>query len=255
VNNHIPLFFASRTLIESVVRGLFRKLPNITLLERTAVTGIAAARRNTLEAKGVHVTPLDGGAPTTLVADLIVDASGRASKAPDPSQLPREWWWKGVWIDLKLPEHTFAGVLFPIEHGRWLVTLAGVSKNYPPSDEAGFMATLHQLRSPIIAEMVRFAEPISPVYSNRAMANRFRHYEQWKARLDGFVALGDAVCAFNPVYGQGMTTGTVSATILCDCLKQYDPATPTCHATFSSYKRVFNSTHGAWRLARIFVFL
>jgi hypothetical protein len=42
VNNHMPLFFASRTLIESVVRGLFRKLPNTTLLERVAVTGLAA---------------------------------------------------------------------------------------------------------------------------------------------------------------------------------------------------------------------
>jgi 2-polyprenyl-6-methoxyphenol hydroxylase-like FAD-dependent oxidoreductase len=74
--------------------------------------------------------------------------------------------------------------------------------------------------------MVRFAEPISPVYSNRAMANRFRHYEQWQERLDGFIALGDAACAFNPVYGQGMTTGTISATILRDCLKQHGPTTP-----------------------------
>jgi 2-polyprenyl-6-methoxyphenol hydroxylase-like FAD-dependent oxidoreductase len=253
INNHLPVFFASRTLIESAVRGLFRKLPNVTLLERTTVTSLVAVRHNTPKVTSVQVTPLDGGASTLLEADLIVDASGRASKAPEwlrelglappaetvvdsfsgyssrwfkapePEQLPPDWWWKGVWIDLKLPENTFAGVLFPVEHGRWLVTIAGVAKNYPPNDEAGFMAALHQLRSPIIGEMVRFAEPISPVYSNRAMANRFRHYEQWQERLDGFLALGDAACAFNPVYGQGMTTGAISATILRDCLNQYGP--------------------------------
>ncbi|MBI3302019.1 MAG: hypothetical protein HYZ72_08080 [Deltaproteobacteria bacterium] len=73
---------------------------------------------------------------------------------------------------------------------------------------------------------VRLAEPISPVYCNRAMANRFRHYDRWQTRLDGFVAVGDATCAFNPVYGQGMTTGTVSSTTLADCLKKYGPTNP-----------------------------
>jgi 2-polyprenyl-6-methoxyphenol hydroxylase-like FAD-dependent oxidoreductase len=256
LNNHLEVFFASRTLIESSVRGIFRKLPNVTLLERTTVTSLVAARHGVATVTGVQITPLDGGASTLLEADLVVDASGRASKAPEwlrelgltppaetvvdsfsgyssrwfkapaPEQLPCDWWWKGVWIDIKLPENTLAGVLFPVEHGRWLVTIAGVSKNYPPRDEAGFMAALHQLRSPLIGEMVRLAEPLSPVYSNRAMANRFRHYEQWQERLDGFLALGDAACAFNPVYGQGMTTGTVSASILRDCLKQHGPTHP-----------------------------
>lgn len=254
--NELPLFFASRHLLESVVRNLFHRLPKVTLLERTAVTGLNASGAGRLRATGVHLTPLDGGKPTTLNADLIVDASGRASKAcewfhalglqppeetvvdsfsgyssrwfqvKDPARLPREWWWKGVWIDIKLPENTMAGVLFPLEQHRWLVTLAGVSKNYPPNDDASFMAALHQLRSPIIGQMAEYAEPISPVYSNRAMANRFRHYERWQERLDGFVALGDAACAFNPVYGQGMTTGTVSATILGDCLKKYGATNP-----------------------------
>lgn len=276
-NNRLPLFFASRAQIEATVRGLFRKLPNVTLLERTTVTGLAATRQDHLTATGVHLTPLDGGASITLEADLIVDASGRASKAPewfreldltppqetivdsfagyssrwfkapDPSRLPREWWWKGVWIDVKLPENTFAGVLIPVEHGRWLVTIAGVAKHYPPSDEAGFMATLPQLRSPIIDEMVRLAEPISPVYSNRAMANRFRHYEQWQERLDRFIALGDAACAFNPVYGQGMTTGAVSATILRDCLKQGGPTNPDLPQQFFRAQARFQQT--PWGLA------
>src|SRR5262245_64379449 len=183
-------FFASRNLLESVVRGLFRKLPNVTLVERTTVTGIEAAHNGHLRATSVQLCPLDGGTTTRLEADLIVDASGRASKAPkwlralgleppqesvvdsfagyssrwfkapDQSCWPRDWWWKGIWIDLKAQEHMMAGVLFPVEQGRWLVTLGGVAKHYPPSDEAGFMAALENLRSPVLAETVRLAEPI-----------------------------------------------------------------------------------------------
>lgn len=70
---------------------------------------------------------------------------------------------------------------------------------------------------------MRLAEPISPIHSNRAMANRYRHYERWSARLDGYLALGDAACAFNPVYGQGMSCAAVSARILADCLATHEP--------------------------------
>ncbi|MGE0680519.1 MAG: FAD-dependent oxidoreductase [Candidatus Binatia bacterium] len=275
--NDLPLFFASRNLLESVVRRLFRKLRNVTLVERTAVTGLVATRNGHCRLTGVQLSPLAGGQPSTLEADLVVDASGRASKtpewlrelgikppeetivdsfsgyssrwfkAPPPEHLPKDWWWKGIWIDIKAPEHMTAGVLFPVENNRWLVTLGGVARHYPPSDEAEFMATLKTLRSPLLAEAVRLAEPISSVYCNRAMANRFRHYDRWSERLDGFVALGDAACAFNPVYGQGMTTGTVSATILDQCLKQYGPTNLDLSRHFFQEQAKFQAT--PWMLA------
>jgi 2-polyprenyl-6-methoxyphenol hydroxylase-like FAD-dependent oxidoreductase len=277
VFNNLPLLFASRVLIESVVRELCRKLPNVTLLERTTVTELLAARNGHVRATGVQICPLVGGIASELAADFVVDASGRASKAPEwlralgleppqetvvdsfagystrwfkaPSadRWPRDWWWKGIWIDIKAPEHMTAGVLFPVENGRWIVTLGGVARHYPPSDEAEFMASLATLRSPILAEAVRLAEPLSPVYSNRAMANRFRHYERWQERFDGFVALGDSACAFNPVYGQGMTTGTVSATILGDCLKQYGPTNPDLARHFFRAQEKFQTI--PWSLA------
>jgi 2-polyprenyl-6-methoxyphenol hydroxylase-like FAD-dependent oxidoreductase len=140
-----------------------------------------------------------------------------------------------------------AGVLFPVEQGRWIVTLGGMAKHYPPADEAGFMQALTTLRSPILAEAVRLATPISSVYSNRAMANRMRHYDQWRERLDGFIALGDSVCAFNPVYGQGMTTGAVSAAILADCLQKKDPTNPDFAQHFFRAQAQFQMH--PWRMA------
>ena len=252
----IATLFASRTLLETIVRDLLRAVPRVELLEHAAVTGLVAERRRHPRVRAVRLA--DG----ELAAELVVDASGRGSKAPawlgalgleppaetvvdshsgyatrwyrepEPARWPAEWWWKGIWVDPQEPEHMTAGVLFPVEGGRWIVTIAGIAGHYPPSDEAGFGAALGRLRSPIIAHAVQLAEPISPVYSNRAMANRFRHYERWPARLDGFLAVGDSVCAFNPVYGQGMTTAAVAACILADCLARVGPTSPTLPPTF-----------------------
>ena len=274
----LSLFFASRNLIESVVRDLFRQLPNISLMEQTIVTALDTTKNEHLKATGVQLRTADGSAQTQLKADLIVDASGRASKAPEwlqtlgleppqetvvnsfsgyssrwfqappPERWPQEWWWKGIWIDLKEPEVLTAGVLFPVEHGRWVITMGGAARQYPPTDEDDFMDALStRLRSPVLAEAARLAEPISPVYGYRSMTNRFRHYEHWQERLDGFVALGDAVCAFNPVYGQGMTTGTLSAATLEDCLTQYGVTNPdVCQHFFRAQAKVQESP---WRLA------
>jgi hypothetical protein len=161
--------------------------------------------------------------PAETVVDSLSGYSTRWFRAPEPERWPREWWWKGIWIDPLLPEERTAAVLFPVEGGRWIVTIAGLGGHYPPGDEAGFAATLDTLRSPLLAAAVRLAEPISPVYGSRAMANRFRHYERSAECPAGFVALGDSVCAFNPVYGQGMTVAAVCAHILEECLEQTGP--------------------------------
>ncbi|HYC23910.1 MAG TPA: NAD(P)-binding protein [Candidatus Bathyarchaeia archaeon] len=261
----IPTLFASRALLESIVRELLRKVPNVELVERTSVSRLLTSARGangaggsssgtaagSVAVSGVELCPLAGGSTRELAAGLVVDASGRASKSPEwlralgvetpaettvdsfagystrwfeappPERWPSAWWWKAVWVDIDLdhPEASFAGVLFPVEERRWIVTLAGVGGHYPPSDEAGFMAALAGLRSPILAETVRLGRPISRVYSNRSMANRWRHYESWREPPAGFIALGDAACAFNPVYGQGMTTSVISARVLAGCLE------------------------------------
>src|SRR5206468_1924794 len=112
------------------------------------------------------------------------------------------------------PDMLRGGVLIPIEDGQWMVTVGGASGEYPPTDEGGFMAALANLRSPLIAEAVALAQPISPIYGTRTMSNRYRHYERWGRSVGGFIAVGDAVCAFNPIYGQGMTTAALCATAL-----------------------------------------
>ena len=240
---------ASRELIESCVRELARKIPNLELRERTAVTGLKIVRdRGAARCVGVTTPARDGAGAASLEADLVVDASGSVSRAPqwfsaaglrppretvvDPlagyssrwfqgppaSKWPADWWWwAGAYIRRRPDDLTEANFQLK-EHNRWHLTLSGFNRRYPPTHAADFMAMLPRLRSPIIAEMTRLMEPTSPVYANRAIRNRWRHYERWDERLDGFVAIGDAFCHYNPVYAQGMTALALSAATLRACL-------------------------------------
>jgi 2-polyprenyl-6-methoxyphenol hydroxylase-like FAD-dependent oxidoreductase len=105
-----------------------------------------------------------------------------------------------------------------MEGGRWLVTLAGAARNWPPTDEAGFLEFARSLRNPILYDAIRAAEPVGPVHGIRATSNRLRHYERLADRPEGFLVLGDAACAFNPVYAQGMTIACMGATALHETL-------------------------------------
>ena len=45
-----------------------------------------------------------------------------------------------------------------------------------------------------------------------------RRFDNLAQYLEGFVALGDAVYALNPVYGQGMTLAAIASQLLDQCL-------------------------------------
>ncbi len=109
---------------------------------------------------------------------------------------------------------TRGGLVAAIEGGLWLVSLIGGDGDYPPTDEAGFLAFARSLRSPALYEAIAGAEPLTPIMGQRATENRLRHYDRLEPFPDGVVAVGDAVCAFNPVYGQGMTTAALGAEVL-----------------------------------------
>lgn len=234
----IMLRSCSRPLLEWHVHRHLMANENVHFLERCRVIGLLSDASKTT-VTGVQVR-FHSGSEEALQADLIVDASGRTSRAPkwletlgyplvqettiDPLLGYASGWyqpptnfqgdWKLLGISFRYPDNPRAGAISVIEGGRWIVLLAGMGREYPPTDEAGFLDFAHGLANPRIYEALKDAQPISPIYGYRQTSNHQRHYEKLPRWPEHFVALGDAVCAFNPFYAQGMTVSALGALAL-----------------------------------------
>lgn len=156
---------------------------------------------------------------------------------------------KGIYVQATPASVTRGGALFPLAGNRWMVTLYGVGGDYPPTDEEGFMDFARSLRAPMIHEAIKDAEPLSVISGYRDTENRRRHYENLSRQPDNFLVTGDAVCAFNPVYAQGMTTAALGAEVLEECLRESGESGELTGLSTRFQKRLSKMNAGPWLMA------
>jgi hypothetical protein len=118
-----------------------------------------------------------------------------------------------------IPQTGRGALAVPVEHGHWLIVAAGYGDRRPSRDPAEFDEFLATLPDSAVWDLTRHLEPVSDIAIHRQTGNRRHRYGQSQAWPAGLLAVGDAYCAFNPVYGQGITVAACQALLIRDALK------------------------------------
>ncbi len=236
----------SRPLLESVLRRRLSAYPNVVFLASQEVMGLRTDA-GFARATGVRLRRRGalGDGVEEFPADLVVDASGRGSQAPrwltDLGYTPPgetvftthtgyatrlyrrpagfDESWKILYQRPRPPADTRGGLILPVEGDRWLVTLIGVARDYPPADVAGFEAFARQL-PPRFYAALQAAEPLDEPFGYQLTESRRRHFEVLPRWPENFLVCGDAVMTLNPVYALGMTAAALGSLTLDDSLRQ-----------------------------------
>jgi 2-polyprenyl-6-methoxyphenol hydroxylase-like FAD-dependent oxidoreductase len=240
-----PTYSMSRPLIECTLRRQVERIGNISVRRGCRVLGIVSEAR-VLAATGIrYETP--GGNRKTLESDLIVDASGNGSltveflKATDRRPVAETSIgvntryasalfervdmgvdYKSVFTFPDAPEQSRGGLILPAENHRHQVVLMGRGNDIPPIDADEFLSYARTLPTLSVYNAIKNANPLTAISPFSFAESRWRHFAQVPDFPNGLLPIGDAICRFNPVYGQGMTVALQEANVLFDLLRTSD---------------------------------
>ncbi|WP_330328568.1 hypothetical protein OHS33_01650 [Streptomyces sp. NBC_00536] len=180
------------------------------------------------------------GESVALDADLVVDASGRSGgldrrlaelgvAVPEKRVVKAKITYTSMSFDrpeknppdfdiayqmMFAPGVSRGGVILAVENERWMCSLFGYGEEAPPTDDEGYLGFARTLGNPHLAGQIEQRDRPESVHRYVNVNNQWNLYHQSKAWPERLLAVGDSVCVFNPVYGQGLTVAAMEAELL-----------------------------------------
>ncbi len=240
LQNEFTAYVPSRPHLEWQIRKRALAIANVEVVNGAVIEPCHDAVQSRVT--GVQ---LDSG--ETVPADLVVDATGRATRLPVwldkwGYQRPRE---ETVDVGIAyasqqvhVPDGLLAekvvvagasreqplglGMLF-YEDGNWNVTTFGIGKVEPPRNYEQICDLADQIVPSHVSSALRRGTPIGEMAFHKYPTSRWRRYDKLERLPLGIIPFGDAVVSFNPTFGQGMTMTAIQASNLRTVLNSTDP--------------------------------
>jgi len=261
----LEIVCVSRSLLENTIRHrILHEEPSIQFVDNANVINY------TLSGTDKPTVTYNGEMTQTIEVDLLIDATGQHSHADkvlkdhgfgsvnvetiDPKlgyasrkykDIPFDNGKHGILVMPKDPEIPRGGVVFPIENNEYMVTLYGFDKEQPINKD--FDEFARSLSTPTLYDHIKSATALTETKQYVKKESHYKKYHQLSQWPKGYLVIGDAVCSFNPIYGQGITASVCSINNIQKQIVGVEPSSSVCK---SMQKTIDNTYFIPWTISK-----